>query len=75
MDWISLPVSSSRIHTNMGEIQRYLGPQAYHTVGQYHLLCGIPDSGFEYQYQDVDCCESYSRNWWWWFDHLSQHLY
>jgi hypothetical protein len=75
MDWISLPSGSSSINANMGEIQRYLGSKAHHIIGQYRFFCWIFDSCSEYQYQDVDCCESYSRNRRWWLDHIGQYLH
>ena len=75
MDRIRIPSSCRIIDANMGQIQRYMGPETHHIGRQCFVLCWISHSGFEYQYSNAARRKSCTRHRWWRLDNPGQHLH
>ena len=75
MDRICIPSTCRIIYTDMGQIQRYLGPETHSVGRQCCVFRWVPHSGLEYQYPDVASGKSYTRHRWRRLDYLGQYLH
>lgn len=75
MDWLILSIGMFRSCAIMGQIERHMGPKAYHPVGKLGVSRWQLNLRSRSQHGYVDCGTRATRCWRRRFDHLGQYLY